>query len=175
MWSVLEALYDGPIDTRKFSPQPVILQKLPAYPDQDVLVEAVDVKAGDTVVDANGDLVNLAANVKVLPAGCAGTDCAVTWDGTKALKMDRLKVTYRLLPGLKWSDGAALTAADSVYSFNLAADPATKVSKRIVDRTLAYQAADDLTVEWTGRPGFAPQLLGWLVLYPAAQTCLGKL
>ena len=166
MWSVLEALYDGPIDTRKFSPQPVILQKLPAYPDQDVVVEALDMKAGDLVVDANGDLIALAANSRVLPAGCTGTDCATTWDGIKALKMDRLKVTFRLLAGLEWSDGAPLTAADSVYSFDLASDPATKVSKRVTDRTAAYQAGDDLSVEWTGRPGYAPQRLDGLFFTP---------
>ena len=167
MWSVLEALYDGPIDIRKFSPQPVILQKLPVYPDQDIAVESVDVKAGELVVDANGDLINLAANSRILPAGCTGTDCAIGWDGNKALKMDRLKLTFRLLPGLKWSDGTPLTAADSVYSFNLASDPATKVSKRVTDRTATYQAGDnDLTVEWTGRPGYAPQRLDGVFFTP---------
>ncbi len=30
MWSVLEAIYDGPFDTRSFEAQPVILEKLPS-------------------------------------------------------------------------------------------------------------------------------------------------
>ena len=166
MWSVLEAIYDGPIDNRQYAAQPVILEKLPSVADKDAVFEPVDVKAGDLVVDADGNPINLAAGARVLPSGCSGADCAQTWDGKKALQMDRLKVQFRLLAGLKWSDGAPLTAADSVYSFNLAADPATKVSKRIVDLTASYQAVDDVTVEWTGHPGFAPQSLEGLFFLP---------
>lgn len=166
MWSVLEAIYDGPIDTRQYAAQPVILEKIPSLADKDAVFEPVDVKSGDLVVDADGNPVNLAAGTRVLPAGCSNGDCAQTWDGKKALKMDRLKVSFRLLAGLKWSDGAPLTAADSVYSFNLAADPATRVSKQIADLTASYQAADAVTVEWTGRPGFAPQSLDQLFFLP---------
>jgi peptide/nickel transport system substrate-binding protein len=80
--------------------------------------------------------------------------------------MDRQKVNFRLLAGLKWSDGSPLTAADSVFSYNLAADPATKVTKRVIDRTVAYQATDDQTIEWTGRPGYAPQNLAMVFFTP---------
>jgi len=166
MWSVLEAIYDGPFDTRKFTPQPVILEKLPTLAAGDAVVEPVEMKAGDLVVDANGNLAALAAGTRVLPSGCSGADCAVAWDGKKALKMDRLKLSYRLLPGLKWSDGAPLSAADSVYSFNLVSDPATRVSKRISDRTESYTALDDLSVVWVGRPGYAPQALESLFFLP---------
>ena len=166
MWSVLEAIYDGPIDTRQYAAQPVILEKMPSVADQDAVFEPVEVNAGDLVVDASGNPISLAAGSRVLPAGCSGGDCAQTWDGKKALEMDRLKVSFHLLPGLKWSDGAALTAADSVYSFNLAADPATMAPKRIADLTASYTALDDVTVEWTGRPGFAPQSLDELFFLP---------
>jgi peptide/nickel transport system substrate-binding protein len=174
MWSVLEGIYDGPIDTRQYAAQPVILEKLPSLADQDAVFEPVEVKAGDLVVDADGNPISLAAGARVLPSGCSGADCAQTWDGKKALQMDRLKVSFRLLPNLKWSDGAPLTAADSVYSFNLAADPATKVSKRIVDLTASYQAVDDVTVEWTGHPGFAPQSLDELFFLPLPKHAWGK-
>ena len=46
--------------------------------------------------------------------------------------MDQVSATYTLKAGLQWSDGAPLTAADSVFSFNLAADAATPVSKALV-------------------------------------------
>ena len=174
MWSVLEAIYDGPVDTRSFTPQPVILQKLPAYPDQGVTIEAVDVKAGDLVVDADGNLAALAAGTRITPAGCSGGDCASAWDGKKALRMDQVKASFKLLAGLKWSNGTALTAADSVYSYNLAADPATKVSKRVIERTASYRALDDLTVEWVGRPGYAPQRLDGVFFSPLPQQAWGK-
>jgi peptide/nickel transport system substrate-binding protein len=47
-----------------------------------------------------------------------------------------------------------LTADDSVYSFELAADPATPTDKVAVERTVGYRAADTRTVVWTGVPGF---------------------
>ncbi|WP_298004050.1 MULTISPECIES: peptide ABC transporter substrate-binding protein [Anaerolinea] len=154
MWAVLEALYDGPFDTRQYGVQPVILEKMPALSDGDARIEAVEVRAGDPVVDAAGNLVALAAGVQVLPAGCASPECAVTWDGSSSLQMDRLTVTFRLKEGIQWSDGAPLTAEDSVFSFNIAADPATPTAKGLIDRTLSYTALDERTVEWVGVPGF---------------------
>lgn len=154
MWAVLEALYDGPFDTRQYAVQPVILEKMPALSDGDARIEAVDVKAGDPVVDAAGNLVALAAGVQVLPAGCSSPECAVTWDGTSPLQMERLSVTFRLKAGIQWSDGAPLTAEDSVFSFQIAADPATPTAKGLIDRTLSYTALDERTVEWVGVPGF---------------------
>lgn len=174
MWSVLEALYDGPIDTRKFSAQPVILSKLPSLADKDAVYTPVEVINGADVVDANGDLVDLVAGTRVLPSGCASPDCAQTWDGKSALKMDQLTLTYKLLPGLKWSDGTPLTAEDSVYSFNVASSPSTPVSKRLVDRTAAYQAKDAQTVTWTGVPGFSVQRFDGQFWIPLPKHMLGK-
>ncbi len=154
MWSILEAIYDGPFDTRQYSAQPVILQKMPSLADGDAVVQPVAVRSGEEVVDANGDLVSLEAGTRVLPAGCTGGDCAVQYDGAASLQMDQMTVTFKLLPGLKWSDGSPLTAADSVYSFKLSSDPDTPVSTLLVDRTASYTAQDEVTVQWVGIPGF---------------------
>lgn len=154
MWSVLEAIYDGPIDTRNYRPESVILTELPTPDNGGVDVQPVSVSTGDTVVDAEGDLIVLQAGSRVLPAGCSSPDCAVTWDGTSELQMDQMVVRYQLLPNLTWSDGEPLTAADSVYAFNLSADPNTPVTKGAVDLTAEYRAVDEQTVEWTGRPGY---------------------
>ena len=159
-WNVLEAIYDGPIDRRNYSPQPVILEKIPSLPDGDAVISPVAVQRGDEVLDANGELATLTTGEVVRPAGCHQSSCAVTWDGTSELKMDQLTVTFKLKPGLLWSDGQALKASDSVYSFKLSADPATPVSKYAVDRTASYKAKDNLTVVWQGKPGYLdPQAL----------------
>ena len=157
MWNVLEAIYDGPIDTRNFIPSPVILEKLPNLADGSAAIQPVTVQAGDEMVDASGNLASLARGVKYLPSGCTGADCAVPWDGKAAVQMDQLSATFKLKPGITWSDGQPLTAADSVYSYTLAADPATPTSKKIVDRTSSYTTVDDLTVRWTGLPGYLPE------------------
>ncbi|MDD5368216.1 MAG: peptide ABC transporter substrate-binding protein [Anaerolineaceae bacterium] len=155
LWSVLEAVYDGPIDQLGAKGnQAVILQKLPSLQDKDASIQPVSVAPGQDVVDANGNLVTLAQGVIVRPSGCTGPDCAKPYDGKSPLQMDQMTVRFSLLPGVTWSDGTPLKASDSVYSFKLAADPKTPVSKALVNRTSAYKAVDDTSVEWTGVPGF---------------------
>jgi peptide/nickel transport system substrate-binding protein len=167
MWSVLEAVYDGPIDIRQYTPQPVILQDLPSLANGGAVVQPVDVKTGDEVVNADGALVNLAKDQKVIPSGCNSGDCAVTWDGQSALKVDQLTLTFKLKPGIKWSDGQAVTAADSLYSYQVASSKDTPVSKFHVYRTQSYQAVDDSTIKWAGIPGYIPasyESLFWIPL-----------
>jgi peptide/nickel transport system substrate-binding protein len=156
---VLQAIYDGPIDTRGFDYQPVILAKRPSLAEDDAQLKPVPVSPGQTVVDADGVPAALEPGVHLHPSGCQSEACSVTYDGSPGLEMDQLSATFQLLPGLKWSDGAPLTAADSVYSFNLAADPDTpdpvgNGGKFLIQHTASYTALDELRVEWTGLPGY---------------------
>ncbi len=165
MWSVLEAIYDGPIDNLNFNSRAVILKNIPDLSNGGVKIEPVDVQGGEEIVDASGNLTTLTAGTQVLPSGCSGPDCALGWDGASPLKMDQLTLNFSLLPGLKWSDGAPLTADNSIFSYEVSSDPATPVSKDIVYRTASYQALDETTVEWTGLPGYMPADYGtyfWL-------------
>ncbi|MGB8981906.1 MAG: ABC transporter substrate-binding protein [Anaerolineales bacterium] len=152
--SVLSAIYDGPMDVVDYTYEPIILEKVPTLEDGDAQVTSISVQAGEEVVDTNGNLVLLATGAKVRPSGCRSDDCAITYDGSSTLQMDQLVATFTLLEGLMWSDGAPLTASDSIYSFGLAANDATPVSKFLVDRTAIYEAADDYTIQWWGKPGF---------------------
>jgi peptide/nickel transport system substrate-binding protein len=151
---ILQAIYDGPIDNRGFDYQPVILEKLPSLGDGDAQLKPVEVSAGDRVVDAEGNPVALEPGVRVRPSGCHADGCAVEYGGSPGFQMDQLSATFRLLPGLLWSDGQPLTAADSVYAFNLAADPDTTADKTVIDLTASYASQDDRTVEWVGLPGY---------------------
>lgn len=175
MWSVLEAIYDGPFDTRGYALQPVILQKIPDLSGGDAVFQPAVVREGDPVVDVDGNLVALKAGVKVLPAGCSSPECAAVWDGQSELSMDQLAVTFKLLPGLKWSDGSPLTAADSVFSYTIAADPATPSTKYLTDRTASYTAVDSETVQWVGLPGFYEQRFGSFFWTPLPEHLLGSL
>jgi peptide/nickel transport system substrate-binding protein len=172
MWSVLEAVYDGPFDRLEAGPQPVILQQVPSFDNGDAIVVPVEVIAGDEVLDASGELAALSAGVRVLPSGCTSPDCAVAWDGASPLQMDRLVLRYRLLPGLTWSDGAPLTAADSVFSYDITQDPATPVSRRLLYRTASYTALDETTLEWSGVPGFHPTRFDSLFWLPQPRHIL---
>lgn len=151
---VQNAVYDGPIDNRSFDYQPIILQKLPKLADGDAVIETISAKDGDKVINDAGDLVTLAAGERVRPAGCRSGDCAVEYTGG-TVDMDHMVVTFKMLEGLTWSDGEPLKASDSVYSFNLNGDPDTPApSKFGFERTLSYEATDDITTVWSSVPGF---------------------
>jgi len=152
--SVLEAIYDGPMDVVGYNYQPVILQRVPSIATGDALLEATPVQNGDLIVDAGGNLSYLDTGLRVRPAGCRGDDCAVTYDGVSPLEMDQMIVNFGLLENLVWSDGEPLTADDSVFAYNLAKDDSTPGSKFIFDRTQSYEATDETHLQWWGIPGF---------------------
>jgi peptide/nickel transport system substrate-binding protein len=159
--NVRQAYMDGWYDSATFAYQPVILEKLPSIADGDAVIQAVDVAEGDSVVANDGNPATLTAKTAdapgtvVRPAGCRSSDCAVEFDGTNVTQMDQLAVTFKLLPGLLWSDGTPLTTADSVYSYGLYMDPDTPNPSRYAgERTASYEAVDDVTAVWSGLPGY---------------------
>ena len=151
--NILAAIYDGPIDTNGFAYQPVILEKLPNLADGDALLQAVPVQKGDVIVNDAGEVGLLEVGSVIRPYGCNLPSCAITWDGSP-LEMAQLSSTFTLLEGLRWSDGKPLTAHDSVFSYQIAANPDTPGDKYTLQRTASYTALDDRTVQWVGRPGF---------------------
>lgn len=152
--SILAAIYDGPIDTNSYGYQPVILKKLPSLADGDAMISAVSVYVGDEVVDANDLPVTLAPGVRVRPSGCRSDDCAIVYDGKGEIQMDQMVVNFTILPGIYWSDGMPLTVEDSVYSYNLAANPNALGVSYLIERTKSYEAVDEQTVQWWGKPGY---------------------
>jgi peptide/nickel transport system substrate-binding protein len=152
--SVLEALYDGPIDVVGYNYQPTILVRVPTIKSGDALIESDPVQAGELIVDVSGNLVPLATGVRVHPAGCRSNDCAITYDGVSPLELDQMIVTFTLLENLVWSDGEPLTSDDSIFAYTIAKDVATPGSKFLSDRTQLYEATDETHVQWWGVPGF---------------------
>ncbi|HSL29163.1 MAG TPA: ABC transporter substrate-binding protein [Anaerolineales bacterium] len=152
--SVLSALYDGPMDVVDYVYEPVILEKMPSLEDGDAQVNPVSVTAGSEVIDSSGNVVLLANGTRIRPSGCRSDDCAIAYDGSSSIQMDQMVVTFTMLPGLMWSDGAPLTSSDSIYSFGLASSELTPGSKFLIDRTASYEAADEETIQWWGKPGF---------------------
>ncbi len=160
--NVLAAIYDGPIDTRTYGFQPVILEKLPSLEDGDAYFRTVVVQAGDRVVDVTGEVVSLQQGVRVFPnhtcMDAANPECVVTFDGTTPIEMEQMVVSWELKEGVLWSDGQPVTADDSVYSYQVACHPDTSSSKYLCDRTASYMAAGERTAVWTGVPGYVDDL-----------------
>jgi len=150
--TVLAAIYDGPIDMVAYEYQPVILTKLPSLENGDAQIVKIEVEEGDTIVDAEGKIIQLKKGSRIRPAECRNDDCAIAYDGVSPLEMDQMIVTFRMRPDLTWSDGTALTADDSVYAFDVQNE--TNANSYLTDRTETYEAADEQTLQWFGIPGF---------------------
>jgi peptide/nickel transport system substrate-binding protein len=150
---VMDSLFYGSLDKEGEQLTSAILEKIPGADSGEITLEAANVKNGDIVVDADGNLVTLTAGVSVFPHGCTSAECVLVWDGVAPLQMDKQKISFQLKAGLKWSDGQPLTAADSVYSFQVASDPSTPIIKNEIELTSSYTAPDERTIQWVGKPG----------------------
>jgi peptide/nickel transport system substrate-binding protein len=146
---VWEAIYDGPTDNRDYAHQPILLAELPSLGSGTASVNTTSVQAGDRVLAASGGVIELAPGVLVENTGGE----RVAFDGDPIL-MHHMVVTFTIRSGVRWSDGESLTADDSVYSFQLAADPATPTDKYVIERTADYRAVDKQRVAWESVPGF---------------------
>lgn len=148
---IFDALFDGPIDSIGYGYQPVILESLPSLENGGAMLTEVTVSPGDMVVDiALGATTPLTLGVTL--AQVDGSRLVYT--GTASAQTVQVSAVFKLKPGLVWSDGQPLTAADSLFSFQIASDPRTPISKYLIDRTASYEAVDDLSLRWQGLPGW---------------------
>jgi peptide/nickel transport system substrate-binding protein len=169
----LQAIFDGPIDRRMFSAQPVILEKLPSLADGDAVKKQVVAHEGDIVADA--DQTPIILDAKADPPQhirIAGQIEPVEYTGGE-VTMEQLELNFKLLPGLVWDDGEPLTVHDSVFSYNLWNTVAEV--QWTTNRTAHYVALDDLTVQWTGLPGFFDPIFSNYFYIPIPEHVLGEI
>lgn len=149
--SLLEALYDGPIDSVGFGYQPILIESLPSLAAGTARQITITVQPGDTVVDAlTLQIVRLRPGVHLAQPDGAW----VTYTGEAPATTVQLSADFTLRPDVRWSDGAPLTADDSVFGFEVDSASATPTNKFIVQRTASYTALDARTVRWVGLPGW---------------------
>jgi peptide/nickel transport system substrate-binding protein len=173
--AVLAALYDGPVDLIGFEVQSPLLARVPSMTNGDVRVEAVSVSTGQVYLDPLAMAArNLTYGDSYLPSGCASPDCVRVFQGGEVM-MDRMVVEFHLKPALFWSDGEPLTASDSAFSFEVDAHSDTPTTKYLVDRTASYEALDDLTLRWTGIPGFMDSGAAGNLWAPLPKHVLGEI
>jgi peptide/nickel transport system substrate-binding protein len=146
--AVRHAIYENLYTQLDYGYQAQGVEKLPNLDDGDARLQAVEVTAGALVVDALGHVLTLRQGVTMLTA--AGEP--VTFSGDP-ITVNQMQVEFTFKP-MVWSDGVPVTAEDSVYSFQVAADPLVPLDKTRIDRTANYEATGELTVRWTGLPGW---------------------
>lgn len=166
--AVQVALFETEVTTFSYDYQALGIEKLPTLADGDAVVAQVEANEGDLVLDASGNPATLEAGVSVINS--AGE--TVEFDGSP-ITMDQLSADFTLQPRV-WSDGTPVTAADSVYSFELNRDPDTPAGKFVADRTASYEATGELGLTWTGIPGFLDPTYFLNVWQPFPQHIWGQ-
>lgn len=146
--AVQHGIFENNYTTLSYAYQPQGIEKVPSLADGDAVVNEVEVQPGDMIRDASDTVVAWGEGVTVENA--AGEE--VTFDGNPVV-LKQMVVDFTLKPRV-WSDGEPVKASDSVYSFNLASEPDTPTPKYAIERTASYEATGDLTLRWTGLPGF---------------------
>ncbi|MCB8946256.1 MAG: hypothetical protein H6658_21125 [Ardenticatenaceae bacterium] len=147
--AVRHALYENLTTSLSYQYQPQGLEKLPSLADGDAALNIVEVNRGDRVVTLGGNATELIEGVSVINSDGQ----VVAYDGEAPIMMTQMSVDFTFKP-LVWADGTPVTAADSVYSFNLNANPITPGSKFKIERTASYEALGDRQVRWTALPGY---------------------
>ena len=147
--AIRHGIYENLFTSIGYDYQAQGLEKLPSLADGDAVVNTVRVSEGDIVLNASGDPMRLAPGIQIITADGS----FLTYDGEENVEMLQMMVDFTFKP-LMWSDGANVTSTDSVFSFNIAADPSSPGDKTKIERTESYESTGDLTIRWTGVPGF---------------------
>jgi peptide/nickel transport system substrate-binding protein len=170
---VLQAVYDGGIDSRHYQYQPVYYTKLPSFNDQDAARVAVTVKDGDPVYDAaSGGVVTLTKGVNLTQL-----DGSIkVYDGSGSAAAVQIWAQWTLVDGMQWEDGTPVTADDQVFTFQTDSSPdLPSVDKSLISVTAKFEALDQQTTRWTGIPGYTDNTFFLNVWQPLPKHIYGKL
>ena len=135
---------------------------LPRLENGGATLTEVEIKDGDVLVNADGDVGTFKGG-KLLDA--EGKELRLKIKNAKEEEIDivpgakaaQLKVTFRFKPR-KWSDGEDLKNADFELGYKVACDRQSgNASYFVCDRTAKHEVlADGLGYTWTGLPGYLP-------------------
>jgi ABC-type transport system substrate-binding protein len=139
------------------------------------VVNDVDVKEGDPVVDFSGTPTDADGNLLTLTKGLTvkladGTDQAYD---TGTVKMKQMVVTYKTAAGLTWSDGQPVVKADMELAYKIDCDPTSgAVDYSTCQSIQKVDFTSDSEYVVTYKPGYANSLsfLAPIGFYPAHQV-----
>lgn len=164
--SIFSAIYIDLLETEPDTNRSLFFESIPTEENGDILLQAVPVKVGQPVLDAAGNVVYLAEGTLIEHAINISVANPVTWNFEQDYQMNQFTVTFKLLPGLKWSDGETLVAEDFVFSYHLAERSRLGHYQWALERTNSLIAVDEQTLVWTGIPGFVPRHLEDILWQP---------
>jgi peptide/nickel transport system substrate-binding protein len=141
---ILALFYEAPLERIDDRWIPRLVTHVPSLENGGVVTKVAVVNTGNRYVDLAGQIhIHEAAEPRELP---------------------RMIVTFTLQSERVWSDGAAITAQDSVLGYHFAqSEHAGGRWRELAQRTARFVAVDGRTLRWEGLPGYldsdAPGLL----------------
>jgi peptide/nickel transport system substrate-binding protein len=125
-----EMLYPAPILTYNYG-----------YTTTGILTQVPTIANGDVQINDVSVFLDDAGNITTT------TTAVIT-------QVQQLAITYHWNDKLTWSDGTPLTAADSVFAYELARKnaPLGEEARLLIDRTANYEKIDDYTTKATLQP-----------------------
>jgi len=151
---IRQAIYDGPIDRVDFQSSSPLLTELPSQENGLVTVNQVEVFPGERIIDANGNLTILTDGVEYRSSGCLYPECWQVYNGQDPVIMDQVEVKFIFETGSSWSDGATLTAQDSIFSYQIAQEIYGTAGPPKQRFSSKYELIDQQSILWTGIPGY---------------------
>ncbi len=144
--------------------QPLQLTEMPTLESGKSENVPVAVSAGDTVIDANGDIVEAAAGVMVINSD------GETVEFTDGVMMNQLTVNFEYRSDLTWPDGEPLKAEDLELGWNNKCDKDSGATSFITcDRTasVSFEGTTFTRAEWPGGQDPLYQAMANYYIYPA--------
>jgi ABC-type transport system substrate-binding protein len=157
-----------PYTSQNYDYQPVQQKQLATIENGAATNVDVEVKAGDKVVDASGNIITLDAKASPLQKVKDSTGAEVEFKGDP-IKMKQMTVKYELIDGMTFSDGVPLAQEDLELGYKVWCDKEVGATSYIQSKTFNGLSS---TVVWLpGRQDptyfIAPNFFAW---YPAHQV-----
>jgi ABC-type transport system substrate-binding protein len=153
--------------TYDYDYQPKHLTELPTVENGGATNTDIEVNAGDTVWNVDGEAVELAEGVEVVNAEGE----TVAFDGNP-ITMKQLAVTFEYEDGITWEDGEPLKQADFELAYKIDCDPDSGAVTLTVCESIAdVEFASDTSYTITYVPGAQwPEYLVYVIgAYPSHQ------
>ena len=151
---IRQAIYDWTVVDPAIGAISALLEDIPSLENGLVTISQVEVFPGETIVDSNGNLTILANGTDYRPSSCFEPACAETFEDHNSITMDQARIEFNIHAGVTWSDGTPISAADSVYSYQVASLIYGSGGPKKLRYSSGYQVGEDNRIFWTGLPGY---------------------
>jgi len=151
---IRQAIYDWVVPDPDLGAISALIEDIPSQENGLVRVLPIEVFPGERIVDHMGNLTVLANGIQYRPSGCFEPSCVETFDVQESVIMDQVQVDFNIKEGINWSDGTPVSAADSIYSYQVASLIYGSGGPKKLRNSSSYQIEENDQISWTGLPGY---------------------